>query len=185
MDRFYGGQVRSFLGGGNSDSDSDSGGAAGNPPPHFVLSGEQDEPGFFWPVTAPPVRTSSRVRERWQRYLTGKGLSPRDLDAANWDEALPLGRTGAGAGGGVNQTAPPSSSSSLGLRRRYYWSMRFSVWVSTRSIPIARISTMLIQCCWHHRRLLRRLYEFKLMAVPPMTITPFSVLCCIRTRRST
>ncbi len=47
-----------------------------------------------------------------------------ELGAADWDGVVPLGRTGAGAG----QAGGPSP---LALRRRYYWSMRFSVWDAT------------------------------------------------------
>lgn len=123
IDRFYRGQVESFVGDGAS--------------PHFVLSGEQDEPGFFWPVAAPPVQTSNRVRDRWQRYLAGNGLKPADLGAATWDEVLPLGRTGAGAG--------TNASSALTLRRRFYWSMRYAVWDATQYMgnSTARLKLMM------------------------------------------
>ena len=47
-----------------------------------------------------------------------------ELGATDWDGVVPLGRTGAGAG----QAGGPSP---LALRRRYYWSMRFSVWDAT------------------------------------------------------
>ena len=62
IDNFLRGQVAGFTQGGGA--------------PHFVLTGEQDEPGWFWPVAAPPVATSPRVRARWQRYLMDRGLTP-------------------------------------------------------------------------------------------------------------
>jgi hypothetical protein len=62
IDSFLHGQVAGFTQGGGA--------------PHFVLTGEQDEPGWFWPVAVPPVATSPRVRARWQRYLMDRGLTP-------------------------------------------------------------------------------------------------------------
>ena len=48
-----------------------------------------------------------------------------ELGATDWGGVVPLGRTGAGAG----QAGGPSP---LALRRRFYWSMRFSVWDATK-----------------------------------------------------
>ena len=108
IDNFMQGQVAGFTAG-----------AIAGAKPHFVLTGEQDEPGWFWPVASPPVATSTRVRGRWQSFLASQGLGPSDLGASSWAGVVPLGRTGAGAG--------EPGASPLALRRLYYWSMRFSV----------------------------------------------------------
>lgn len=109
IDRFMQRQVAGFMA-------SASTGAK----PHFVLTAEQDEPGWSWPIAHPPVTTSSRVRARWHSFLASQGLRPSDLGASSWAAVKPLGRTGAGAG-------KPTDMSPLALRRLYYWSMRFSV----------------------------------------------------------
>jgi len=74
-----------------------------------------DEPGWYFPsVTA---AWPNRTHQAWREYLVAQGFSPAALGAADWAGVTPLGRSGA-------TTVP--------LRRRFYWTVRFLSVLSSR-----------------------------------------------------
>ena len=107
--------------------------AAGYKPDEIKLLALLDEPGWGWPDAAPPIQTSPIVRQRWQDYLRRNGMTPALLGASSWDGVMPCGRADAGA------LAPGASEvnftgSRLVDRRRFYWTVRFSVWDAARYV---------------------------------------------------
>jgi hypothetical protein len=107
--------------------------SAGYQPEEVKLLALLDEPGWGWPDAAPPVNSSAVVRRRWQAYLQRNNMTPELLGATSWDKVQPCGRADAGAlapgASEVNFTA-----SRLEDRRRFYWSVRFSVWDAARFV---------------------------------------------------
>eukprot|EP00041_Stephanoeca_diplocostata_P036202 m.1308910 g.1308910 ORF g.1308910 m.1308910 type:complete len:675 (+) comp24822_c0_seq8:972-2996(+) len=91
--------------------------ASGTPKGSVAAFALADEPGWYWPHSAPNI-TDPTINAAWQAFLqSDSGLKPSDFGASTWAEVkLSAGRA---AGG--------TPSSTLQERRRYVWSMRFSI----------------------------------------------------------
>ena len=72
-------------------------------------------------------------RPGWQDYLRRNGMTPALLGAGSWDGVMPCGRADAGAlAPGASEVN--STGSRLVDRRRFYWTVRFSVWDAARYV---------------------------------------------------
>jgi len=104
----------------------------------FAMS---DEPGWYFPSMFKALTNSMAGMQRFRDYLKQQGLKPRDVGAARWEEALPLGR---------------SEAKELPQKKLFYWTMRFFAWdsarhfaVSTRALEKAFYTNMPILVNWN------------------------------------
>jgi hypothetical protein len=70
-----------------------------------------DEPGWYYPAKLQTMVATPDRMSLFRKYLQSKGLQPRDVGAANWDDVRPIS---------------VSQASDLPSRRLYYWSARYS-----------------------------------------------------------
>ena len=83
----------------------------------MALFAMSDEPGWYYPKTLTDAKKSPRMLRRFCDYLRSQKLTLADLGATSWDAVLPIGR---------------SEANDLPSRRRFYWSMRFFAYDSSR-----------------------------------------------------
>jgi len=80
----------------------------------FAMS---DEPGWYFPMWTTMLQESPLGLQHFRDYLKARGLTPRDVGAASWEQVLPLGR---------------GKAVDLPSRRLFYWTVRFLAWDSAR-----------------------------------------------------
>ncbi|MGD0090470.1 MAG: beta-galactosidase trimerization domain-containing protein [Planctomycetota bacterium] len=76
-----------------------------------------DEPGWYLPASFRALEKNPAALKRFQQFLQDQGLKPADVGCAAWEEAKPIGVSGA---------------ATLPGKRLFYWSVRFLAWDSAR-----------------------------------------------------
>jgi hypothetical protein len=76
-----------------------------------------DEPGWYYPGTYKTFNADPAALAAFQAYLKDRGLSPKELGCASWEEVRLIGR---------------ADYQDLPRRRLFYWSNRFVPWASSR-----------------------------------------------------
>ena len=90
---------------------------AGFKPEDMAMYFISDEPGWTYPMMFKTLSESPEGLQHFHDYLKAQGLTPADVGAASWEQALPLGR---------------SKAVDLPSRRLFYWTIRFFSWDSAR-----------------------------------------------------
>ena len=83
----------------------------------FAFWVTSDEPGWYYPARYRQLNDDPAAMDEFHAYLRERGLTPRDLGRADWNEVRLIGRR--------EYTDLPS-------RRLFYWSNRFVPWASSR-----------------------------------------------------
>ncbi len=76
-----------------------------------------DEPGWYYPAAYQQFNGNPLALADFQAYLKERGLRPKDLGCASWEEVRLIGR---------------KDYQDLPHRRLFYWSNRFVPWASSR-----------------------------------------------------
>ncbi len=80
-----------------------------------------DEPGWYYPATFKQLEANDKAMTRFHNYmrehLQADGIAPHQVNATNWEELKPIGR---------------SAAKDLPTKRLFYWTMRFFAWDSSR-----------------------------------------------------
>ncbi len=83
----------------------------------FAFWVTSDEPGWYYPARYRQLNDDPAAMKEFHAHLHERGLTPRDLGRADWNEVRLIGRR---------------EYSDLPSRRLFYWSNRFVPWASSR-----------------------------------------------------
>jgi hypothetical protein len=94
-------------------------GAGGVPADQFGVTSVKDEPGLSFPYITDFVNTNPHCLSWFHRFLELNGVAPGDVGCGGWSADCRL----------INRT----QATTLPMRRRLFWTLRFPSWYSARS----------------------------------------------------